>query len=63
MNNNLNMIEISEGYLNCNDPHCSDISHKKLIEFIFNSIIKSCIKSSNNVNIPIVRHNVQRVPG
>ena len=56
------MIDISDGYLNCNDPHCTNVLHRRFIEVYCHSIIKSCIKASS-VSIPLVRPNVQRVPG
>ena len=48
--------------INCNDPHCTDVLHRRFIEVYCHSIIKSCIKASS-VSIPLVRPNVQRVPG
>ena len=59
---NLDMIEISDGYLNYNDPHCTNVLHSRFIEVYCHSIIKSCIKASS-VSIPLFRPNVQRVPG
>ena len=56
------MIEISDGYLNCNDPHCTNVLHRRFIKIYCHSIIKSCIKASS-VSIPLVRPNVLRVPG
>ena len=58
LSNNLDMFEISDGYLNCNDPN---VLHRRFIEVYCHSIIKSCIKASS-VSIPLVRPNVQRVP-
>ena len=62
LNSNLDMIDISDGYLNCNDPHCTNVLHRRFIEVYYHSIIKSYIKASS-VSIPLVRPNVQRVPG
>ena len=59
---NLDMIEITDGYLNCNDPHSTNVLHRRFIEVYCYSIIESCIKVSS-VSIPLVRPNVQRVLG
>ena len=52
------MIEISDGYLNCNDPHCTNVLHRTFMEVYCHSIIESGIKASS-VSIPLVRPNVQ----
>ena len=55
------MIDITGGYLNCNDPHCTNVLHISFIEVYCHSIIKLGIIASS-VSILLVRHNVQRVP-
>ena len=57
LNRNLDIIEISDGYLNCNNPHCTNVLHRRFIEVYYHYIIESCIKASS-VSIPPVRPNV-----